>query len=322
MPIPAKVCLLKVTLRAALLLASCGIFAAGCDRMETFRTDPGVEVAPVVAEIAPASPDSLALVGYYARVEEGHRSRGLLRIDGGGPDVPYDADRLASTFTAVAFAREFTDLGPALVQSESASKLHRWETPIQLQTLYGASVPDMQRADDSAAVQRYAARLKRITRHPVEFVERGGNFHVLILTEDERRVVGPMLTRLIPGIRPREIDLIETLDRANYCVVVAADPKNDGAITRAVAVIRAELPPLLRLSCIHEEVAQGLGLSNDSATARPSIFNDDDEFGRLTGMDEKMLQMLYDLRLSPGMDAETAAPIVETLARSLTASTL
>lgn len=290
--------------------------------MESFRTDPGAEVAPVVVEIAPPSPDSLALVGYYSRVEQGHRSRGLLRIDGGGPDVPYDADRLASTFTSIAFAREFTDQGTTLVQSESASQLHRWETPVRLQTMFGASVPDMQRADDSAAVQRYAVRLGKITRHPVEYVERGGNFHVLILTEDERRVVGPMLTRLMPDIRPREIEVVETLDRANYCVVVAADPKNDGAITRAVAVIRAELPPLLRLSCIHEEVAQGLGLSNDSATARPSIFNDDDEFGRLTGMDEKMLQMLYDLRLKPGLDAEAAGPIVETLARSLTASAL
>ena len=290
--------------------------------METFRTDPGAEVAPAVVEIAPPSTESIALAGYYARVEQGHRSRGLLRIDGGGPDVPYDAERLAATFTSIAFAREFTDQGAALVQRESASKLRRWETPVRLQTMFGVSVPDMQRADDTAAVQRYAARLEKITRHPVSFVERGGNFHVLILTEDERRVIGPMLTRLIPGIRPREVELVETLDKANYCIVVAADPKDDGHITRAVAVIRAELPPLLRLSCIHEEVAQGLGLSNDSATARPSIFNDNDEFGRLTGMDEKMLQMLYDLRLKPGLDADTAAPVVETLARSLTASAL
>ena len=92
-------------------------------------------------------------------------------------------------------------------------------------------------------------------------------------------------------------------------------------ITALEAVIRAELPPLLRLSCIHEEMAQGLGLANDS-TARPSIFNDDDEFARLTGMDEKMLLMLYDIRLKPGMDEETAMPIVNELARSLTAPAL
>jgi hypothetical protein len=43
-------------------------------------------------------------------------------------------------------------------------------------------------------------------------------------------------------------------------------------------VIRAEHPDLLRLSCLHEEIAQGLGLPNDSPRARPSIFNDDEEF--------------------------------------------
>ena len=81
-------------------------------------------------------------------------------------------------------------------------------------------------------------------------------------------------------------------------------------------MIRSELPLLLRLSCVHEELAQGLGLANDSPTARPSIFNDDDEFGRLTTMDEAMLSILYDPALRPGMEAEDARPIVRRLARA------
>ena len=270
--------------------------------MERFPHRSHVRFPPPWSGTEPASPESLELAAYYARVEQGHRTRGLLRIDGGGPDTPYDAERLAETFRATAFAREFTDEGDALVQSESETKLHRWQAPVRIEAIFGPAVSDMQQAEDRAAIERYANRLASITRHPIRFVERGGNFPVLVVTEDERRVIGPLLTRLVPDIRPREIALIEDLDRANYCVVVASDPKNDGVITRAVAVIRAELPPLLRLSCIHEELAQGLGLANDSATARPSIFNDDDEFGRLTGMDEKLLQMLYDLRLKPGMD--------------------
>ncbi len=84
-----------------------------------------------------------------------------------------------------------------------------------------------------------------------------------------------------------------------------------------MAVIRAENPGLLRLSCIHEELAQGLGLANDSPTARPSIFNDDEEFALLTTHDELLLRILYDRRLSPGMEAETARPVVNTIAREL-----
>lgn len=291
------------------------LLLSACSEMETFGTaPPPVKPAPVVD--SEPTPESREMAEYYARVEEGHQTRGLLRVDGGGPDVPYDADRLVRTFTAVAFSREFSDVGENLVRREGESFLQRWGGPVMIEPIFGASVPEMQRADDSAAIKRFAARLERATGHPINFVTRGGNFRVLILSEDERRVVGPTLQRLIPGIRKREIDVIQNLDRESYCVVVASDPKNDGNITRAVAVIRSELPPLLRQSCIHEEIAQGLGLANDSPDARPSIFNDDDEFGRLTAMDEDMLGMLYDARLRPGMDAATAQPLLKTLAEA------
>jgi len=66
---------------------------------------------------------------------------------------------------------------------------------------------------------------------------------------------------------------------------------------------------------VHEELAQGLGLANDSPAARPSIFNDDDEFALLTSHDEKLLAILYDPRLRAGMDVDTALPVVRILAR-------
>ncbi len=84
-----------------------------------------------------------------------------------------------------------------------------------------------------------------------------------------------------------------------------------------MALIRSEHPDLFRLSCIHEEIAQGLGIPNDSPRARPSIFNDDDEFALLTRHDELLLQMLYDPRLTPGMTAEEARPIARIIAREL-----
>ncbi|RMD94966.1 MAG: DUF2927 domain-containing protein, partial [Alphaproteobacteria bacterium] len=86
---------------------------------------------------------------------------------------------------------------------------------------------------------------------------------------------------------------------------------------RAVAIIRAEHPPLMRRSCIHEEIAQGLGLANDSPDARPSIFNDDEEFALLTTHDELLLKMLYDPRMRPGMTPEEARPVAEIIAAEL-----
>jgi len=79
-------------------------------------------------------------------------------------------------------------------------------------------------------------------------------------------------------------------------------------------VRRAEPPDLLLFRFIHEEVSQGLGLANDSPSARPSIFNDDDEFALLTTHDEQLLSILYDPRLSPGMTAGQARETVRKIA--------
>jgi DUF2927 family protein len=121
----------------------------------------------------------------------------------------------------------------------------------------------------------------------------------------------------MPNISTTALNTVVNLPRSTYCLAFATDPEQDGTYNQAVAVIRAEHPDLLRASCIHEEVAQGMGLSNDYALARPSIFNDDEEFGFLTTHDELLLKMLYDPRLRPGMREAEARPIVEQIAREL-----
>ena len=82
-------------------------------------------------------------------------------------------------------------------------------------------------------------------------------------------------------------------------------------------MIKDEHRGLMRKSCIQEEMTQALGLANDSPNARPSIFNDDEEFALLTRHDELLLRMLYDPRLKIGMTVKTAHPIVEQIAQEL-----
>jgi hypothetical protein len=83
-----------------------------------------------------------------------------------------------------------------------------------------------------------------------------------------------------------------------------------GRLVYAHIFIGAEADGLLRRACLHEEIAQSLGLTNDSPDARPSIFNDDQEFALLTLHDELLMRALYDPRLATGMEAEEAMPIV------------
>jgi len=294
------------------------VFLAGCDLDVPGRLDPPPPAPEPAPEPPARSADSLALERYYARVEWGLAAQGLLRTDGGGPDTPWDADDLTRNFIRIATFEEYDTFGDRIVQRQTESRLHRWEAPVRIEIEFGATVSPVKQLKDTDAIGRLARRLSVSTGHPISVVDEGGNFTVLIVNEDERRALGPRLRELAPTISDSAVEAVTILPRTSYCLVFAVSPRNDGVYTRAVAVIRGEHPDLLRLSCFHEEIAQGLGLSNDSPLARPSIFNDDEEFALLTGQDEAMLAVLYDDRLEPGMTGGEAGPIVEVIAAEIT----
>jgi len=101
------------------------------------------------------------------------------------------------------------------------------------------------------------------------------------------------------------------------CLVLAFSRSGTDVYTDAIAVIRAELPELSRRACYYEELAQGMGLPNDSPRARPSLFNDTAEFAVLTTLDEQLLRMLYDPRLRIGMREREARPVIRRIASEL-----
>ena len=268
-------------------------------------------VPPVSAGVSAASRD---LETFYARVEANLRAQGLLRTDGGAGDAPYDADDLAANFERIALFEEYANVGGRIVARQTASRLHRWEDPVLVEITFGERVPAARVNRDSVSIAAFSARMARVTGHPVRVVRSGGNFHVFVVNEDDRKLLGPRLRSIIPGISQSALDTVLDMPRSTYCLVFAWDPDDDGAYEKAVAVVRSEHPDLLRLSCLHEEMAQGMGLSNDSPDARPSVFNDDEEFALLTGHDEALLAILYDPRLRAGMSAEEAMPIVRQIA--------
>jgi hypothetical protein len=140
------------------------------------------------------------------------------------------------------------------------------------------------------------------------------------LGEDDRRTYGEELRTLIPNISEATLRAFVNLPRDQLCVVIGTFAPGGSGYIKAVAMIRAEHPSLMRSACIHEELAQGMGLANDSPGARPSIFNDDEEFALLTTHDELLLKMLYDPRLQTGMAPATAAPIARQIAREYLAA--
>ena len=303
------------TIRSLVALTACLALAA-CDMMGMGGIQPPPLVAGPVASAGP-TPKSAAAAIYYAQVQQVLLSQGMLRTDG-GERIAVSARSLTENFMRVALYDEYRRGSGGFVREETESRLRRWEVPIRVGIRFGASVPPDRQATDRARIVSFVARLAQITGHPMSVDDRNPNFFVHIVSEDEREALGPVINATLPGLSPTDVAGITAMPRSTYCLVYAMAEGNSGAYTRAFAVIRAEHPDLLRLSCLHEELTQGLGLPNDSPRARPSIFNDDEEFAFLTDHDEMLLRILYDPALRPGMTAVEARPIVETLARRMT----
>jgi hypothetical protein len=263
------------------------------------------------------TPKSAAAMAYYAKVQQNLLAQGMLRTDSGSK-IPVSDRVLTENFMRIALYDEYRRGSGGFVREETESRLRRWEIPIRFGIRFGASVPPDRQATIRAQIASFVARLSRITGHPMSVDDRSPNFFVQIASEDEREALGPELATTLPGLSPSDIAGITAMPQTTYCLVYALADNNSGAYTKAFAVIRSEHPELLLLSCLHEELTQGLGLPNDSLRARPSIFNDDEEFALLTDQDELMLRILYNPALRPGMTATAARPVVESLARRLT----
>ncbi|KAJ56456.1 hypothetical protein ACMU_05800 [Actibacterium mucosum KCTC 23349] len=300
----------------SVLAVSAGLFVAGCEA-------PVTQTSPTTAPTGSGGPEarsaaSRAVSKHFARVQSDFLSRGLMRTDLGTTDAPFSRTQLEDNFVRIALFDEYTSSGGRIIAQRTPSNLRRWQQPVRMRVEFGPSIGEEQRALDRKSINDFARRLGKVTRHDIAPTSAAtANFHVLVLNEDDRRGYGPRLRQLVPGIDDIAVRTITSMPRSTFCLVFAFSRSIEEGYIHAIAVIRGEHPDLLRLSCIHEELAQGLGLANDSPEARPSVFNDDEEFALLTKHDELLLRILYDRRLQPGMSAAEVRPILRQITTEL-----
>ena len=302
---------------AALLAGS--LVVAGCDtQMSAPLAPPDPVVMTPSAPALPETPASAALRAYYSQIQMSLLSQGLLRTDGGGEDAPFTDRNLTENFLKIALYEEYARGQIATTRSQTPIRLQRWAKPVRVQLIFGPSVPAARQASDRARVTSFLGRLASLTGHSISVTDKNPNFWVHFASVDERAGLGPSLATELAELTPGQIASVTAMSRDTYCQVLTQSDPATSVYVAAVAVIPTEHPDLLRLSCIHEELAQALGLPNDSNAARPSIFNDDEEYALLTRQDELMLRILYNPALRPGMTEQQARPIVQSLASRLT----
>ena len=255
---------------------------------------------------------------YYSRLEERKTSLGLLRQDGGGADTPFDVNDIVEAFEQLAFYNEYDIDKNKLLPNSNAVSLAKWKYNSNILVRFGTSIDREQKDKDLKEINSLIGNLSKITNHKIKFSQQNENMYVVIANQEEiKTLIGEIgLTR--PEFDPTRIPIITQLPKDIHCMAMTSmSSEPNSAISSALVIIRSELPEIMRRACFHEEIAQSLGLTNDSHFARPSIFNDDDEFATLTKFDEILLRILYDHRLQPGISKKEAAQLVKQIATEI-----
>jgi len=228
-----------------------------------------------------------------------------------GPKLrePYFSnEQLFRNFLSIALRAEAADD----VDLAGNISIAKWVKPVRYQVVGGGP-------EDVAKVASLVMRVRRLTgidiapataQEPnitLSFVPfRHRNNAVFQLTD--RGALGPSVGGMVMRWRDTE--------REKCLGLISVDPVS-GVIAKADILIKDELPARIRDACIVEEIVQSLGLMNDDPLARPSIFNDSQEFLDLTSHDEFLLRILYDPRIRAGMTLREVRPLVRQIIRDV-----
>lgn len=206
----------------------------------------------------------------------------------------------------------FVDIALGSEHEVKRRQLRKWTQPLRYALIHHVG--------DSALHERlvrtHLAHLADITGldiAPAATVEAAN--YLVVLTAESR-----LMDDLQRYFGWNSVEQRERFSRESVCLGIFKSSRSNGRITRAVMIIpvdraraRGKLP-----ACVVEELTQVLGLPNDSDAVFPSVFNDRSTDVFLTGLDVLMLRMLYDPRVSHGMEETALRPLLRTIAAELT----
>ena len=187
------------------------------------------------------------------------------------------ADTLARQFERIAFSSEFGG-------EYRAGRLIRWQGPIRVRL--AGHYPDRFKVE----VERQIAELRQLSGLAIELAPAGGEASPAQMTVEFSTSRGGT-----------------TFDPEAPCRTLIWET---AFVIRRVQIYITPYPDEIRRHCIAEELTQALGLADDSALVRDSIFNDASARQRIAPWDALMVRILYDARLKAGMHKTEAIPIV------------
>lgn len=226
----------------------------------------------------------------YVRVQQ---AEGRMRTERNPADAPYSNADLIRDFREIMLYSEYVQQDGIYTPGRAAQPLEKRTGPVRL-SIVGETLT----RTDLVQINDVAARLSRVTGLQVSRDEANPNIQIMVLTRDEMLTEADRLEAV--GEEATAYELRHGLTDA-ICAAYSFGPLDHDGDQAYTIVIPAELTGILRQSCFEEELGQAFGPNADFDGARPSVFNDDEEFSLLTEHDEYLFRMLYDPRLKPGM---------------------
>lgn len=227
---------------------------------------------------------------------------GLAALVGAGEKPHWhSASYLVDSFVEIALRNE---------HDAKVGMVRKWITPIRYHLVHHAPERELH----ERLLRTHFAHLAELTGLAIGPAENAAQANFTVVLGGEETLKADLLQHF--GWRSAQRR--EQFFREAICLGVFKSGK-DGRIVGAAIIIPVDRARARRalVNCVVEELTQVMGLPNDSEKVFPSVFNDRSTDVYLSGLDVLLLKMLYDPRLKPGMDAQAARPVLETLAAEI-----
>ncbi len=251
------------------------------------------------------------LADLYGRAEVLYRTEDKFRTDYDPADAPVDAAVLERNFLKLAFNSESQVIGEETIVKGESVQLLRWPSDV---TYASVGMFPADRAHLDGLAQRIGRIIGRNVMPTDDLV--GSEIKIWILDGRDRELLRSTLTRRFSESLGAFIKAWTERPELPCIGMVSTNPVDD-TLAAGLIFVKAELSGDFRRACLTEEFTQVFGLINDDPEARPSIFNDDQEFIELTRHDEYLLRVLYDPRLRAGMTETEALPLVRRIVQDI-----
>ncbi len=256
-------------------------------------------------------------------------SSGRMLAQSFDPSAPaLTPDALVASFEKIGFSFETRTIGVRNRTGDRYQVIRKWQHPLE----YSLVSPPETIKRIQAPLDAFMKRLKDMTAHDIKASEdtvaslmkrssfKGLSSRIVLLFGTDA-----FYSDILHRRRRAPTDVRQFVARwrtaaspcAGYVRHGSPELPFTGPLSVVVIAIRDEMPDNLMQACIEEELAQAMGLFNDDPSLRPSLFNDDQEYGVLTRHDELLLRILYDPRLKHGLPRARALPIIRQIASEL-----